>query len=347
MDVDLDLDWLQDSTMEPQYPHIQASNFPRSENTLASAFDQHSSSMLPVSTRSAIFCPKQLHRPFAPSILDCLFNSPSQNALDPLGPSPAPKNSNTRQLRKIADTLTDPLTPASTNTIMRTPVSKAPARFQISPLVFEDVSITPFGKDFELADDWMVSGSYVSPVIHARKTKETPLRLQALSAISFVDRLQVPYPSAVLSPSGAIPLKHDKNKIIPTAPLLSPCRLTSNPSSKSSRKENDPDTQPMPHHPTDTFSISPLTSASPIFRLPISALKSPVFTTGIYLVTPRSLAGNLFPISPLTPLTPSPPVSPSSDSLTKPSAPPGPTRLRKRRRSPSESPTRGKRTRHN
>ncbi|KAJ7902664.1 hypothetical protein B0H14DRAFT_2667107 [Mycena olivaceomarginata] len=292
-------------TMETQYSHIQSPDF-NSSMSLASPFDsaQIISTMLSVSPDFALSAASNSW----PSVFASPFNSPSRSA-EPPGPT---QNSFQTQLANDA-TRTTP----SVDAIMRTPAD-------LSPMLhaFKDAT-TPFGKSFELSDDWIPSGSYVSPIIRASRTKQQPLKLFSSPTMSFMDRLK-----ATSSPSGAsVPPRHAKHHARSSSPLLSPYRLTL-PLRASVKKENRTLAQVRAPFLIDLFSSSPLT-ASPISRRSLS-LKA-------LLLSPQRPVNSLFPLSPLTPLTPKSP--PAIDGKSK-----------KRRLSPSisESPTsRAKRTRYN
>ncbi|KAJ7618365.1 hypothetical protein B0H17DRAFT_647893 [Mycena rosella] len=116
-------------------------------------------------------------------------------------------------------------------------VMRTPADFSISPHAFKD-AITPFGKNFDLADGWIASGSYVSPVIHSKHS-----RLLSSPLMSFVDRLQAQRSS---SPSAIIPPRHAKHASRSPPPLLSPYKLS---------KENIPHA-PLPSHHHAYLSMS-------------------------------------------------------------------------------------------
>ncbi|KAJ7725929.1 hypothetical protein B0H16DRAFT_1735868 [Mycena metata] len=193
------------------------------------------------------------------------------------------------------------------DTIMRTP-----ADFSIPSLPSKD-AVTPFGKNFQLSDDWIVSGSYISPVIHTQRTKQSPLKFFSSPSMSFMDRLQHSSPS----PYGTASPLYAKNTARRPPPLLSPCKLTA-PRRTSAKKENL----------SDPFSLR---------RRPFQAL---------VIASPTN---SLLPISPLSPLTPSPNKPVSLKGSVSPAAP---VAKRKKRRLSvtefSESPTtRVKRTRYN
>ncbi|KAJ7629357.1 hypothetical protein DFH06DRAFT_1225475 [Mycena polygramma] len=217
----------------------------------------------------------------------------------------SPSNSNER----LADPATSPLA----DTIMSTPAD----------LTMSSHTFTPFTKKFELSDDWIHSGSYISPVIHSQQAKQAPLRLFSSPALSFLDRLQ-----ASSSPSSAVPPRHGA-RVLP--PLLSPCKLITR-SRASAKKENLSLAQLCAQFPADSSSPS---ASSPVSRRPFKVLPR---------ISPQRPANTLFPVSPLTPLTPSP--NKSTAGTTKNSVPP--TKPRKRRRSMSESPAPlAKRARYN
>ncbi|KAJ7186725.1 hypothetical protein C8R46DRAFT_1273573 [Mycena filopes] len=131
---------------------------------------------------------------------------------------------------------------------------RTPADFSISP---KDV-ITPFGKSFQLSDDWLVSGSYISPVIHTQRTKQQLLKLFSSPSMSFMDRLQHSSspPSINASP------RYPKNRARAPPPLLSPCSLTALPR-HSAKKENFSARRPF----QSLISASPARALLPISPL--------------------------------------------------------------------------------
>ncbi|KAJ6510387.1 hypothetical protein C8R45DRAFT_387482 [Mycena sanguinolenta] len=300
MDVDSPLPKLEpEYSTEAQYSHIQSPDF------------------LPLGSSSTT---RPLAFPFDNAPSQDYFMSSASPAFAPFIASQIDPPSPTR-----ADTdMSSPPASPSFDAILRTP-----ADFSLSSNAFQG-AVTPFGKGFELSDDWIPSGSYISPVIRASshaKAKQPPLKLFHRPAISFVDRLK-----ASSSPSTVPPLaKHNTSS---SSILLSPCKLTA----VSARKENHPSFQPQ-HIPADLFSMvsSPLTS-SPLSRF------HPKFQAES--ISPRRQAHSLFPLSPLTPLTPSPQKSTSRDI--RESMPPAKPKKRPLSVSISESPTtRAKRPRYN
>ncbi|KAJ7743963.1 hypothetical protein DFH07DRAFT_35052 [Mycena maculata] len=207
---------------------------------------------------------------------------------------------------------------------------RTPADFSISPHTSNDV-ISPFGKKFELSDDWLVSGSYISPVIHATRTKKPTVRLISSSpTMSFMDRLQTQYSSSHAPPRHGVPS---------SSPLLSPF-LHSRPSVK---KEKLPHPPLRVQAPADDVRLPTLTLPPSRRLLPkFKKLPSPRERR----TSPQPAANLLFLISPLSPLTPSPT---KSAFLTENACPPVSDPKRKKRSlSMSESPTtRVKRTRYN
>ncbi|KAJ7475232.1 hypothetical protein B0H11DRAFT_1329494 [Mycena galericulata] len=281
----------QDYAIESQYPHIQSPDFAPNA-PLTSALDMPLSSMTFASsiTRNT------------PSIFASLSHSPFYRDLQ------APTDS--------VQQVTDAVAFSPFDAIMRTP-----GDFSISPPAFQDV-ITPFGKNFELSDDWMISGSYISPVIHVTRSRKKPTtRLACSPPMSFMDRLQ-----SHSSPAGVISPRHARTSTRSSSPLLSPCKLFP-PSRPSVKKENDPHQQlRLQYHATNgsLFPTSPSVS-----RCLLSKSNDLSVRATEHRPTPRRPA-NTLPISPLTPLTPSPTKSIPPSAENKP---------RKRRLSMSESPT--------
>lgn len=286
--------------MELQYPHIQT---PDLQSTHASSH-QHNRNM-PLSSNAFL------------SITANHAQSPALFKLPELSPF-RDQASNEFDTRQAADRPANSFEPA-----LRTP-----ANFSISPQAFKD-AVTPFGDNYQLADDWIVSGSYVSPVIRAQYIKKQPSTLLSASPIaSFIDRLQT---HSLSSPPDPLILpRHTKHSSLSLLPLLSPYK----PDCRSSKKEN------IIHKPK----LSSLTYASSsISRRPIQPqarlLKAPL--------TPHRSSYTPLPISPLTPLTPSPPTPPSPGSCVMGTLSLPDPAGRKRRLSMSESPTiRVKRTRY-
>ncbi|KAF7329033.1 hypothetical protein MVEN_02533400 [Mycena venus] len=197
-----------------------------------------------------------------------------------------------------------------------------PADLLILPHAFKG-AITPFGKRFELSDDWIPSGSYVSPVMRAQNMKQPPLKLFPSPAMTFMDRLK----ASSSPPSGAVvPHRFMKNGACSPPALALPV------------------VQSHTQFPIDLFSSSPLTSSSssPISRRPLLRFKA----RG--RISPPRPTNTLFPVSPLTPLTPSPNKL-TSVGAKKPISPALDAKPRKRRLSLSmpDSPTCAKRTRYN
>ncbi|KAJ6602562.1 hypothetical protein DFH09DRAFT_1354880 [Mycena vulgaris] len=304
MDVDLhyEFDLEKDYGIELQYPHIPTPDF----------HDSSKPSPPPVS-ESDVFTSSTANN-HRPSIFSSLARLPSHFPINPT----APNAYNTPQA-------IDPPTPSSVDYAMQTP-----ADFSISSHEFKD-AITPFGHKFELADDWIVSGSYVSPVIHARNRMSKPIP-SSPPIMSFLDRLQA-HSSFSSSSSNAVPPRHAKNRTRSPLPLLSPCKLTASLANNSANKENL-------IHVQRRAQYSPLTVSASAPRRPI-----PIFPFSRSRLTPSRLQNT--PFSPLTPLTPSPNAS-TSLSLHSASTSSIPlAAARKRRLSTSESPTtRIKRTRY-
>ncbi|KAJ7227261.1 hypothetical protein GGX14DRAFT_629086 [Mycena pura] len=208
-------------------------------------------------------------------------------------------------------------------------VTCLPTDFVFSP----DHSVTPLGKNFDLSDDWVVSESYISPVIRASHTQ---FRRLSSPPMSFMDRLQV---QQLSFPLGAVP-----NARSPPL-LLSPLRLASS-------KENIPGAQHRFRLPVHDYSLltlpSPTSSSESVSGRGNARTEfKPLLSKR--LITPQRLANTPLLLSPLTPLTPSPH---KSESLVSNPVPPNPpdsvAKLKKRRLSVSESPTfRAKRARHN
>ncbi|KAF8170679.1 hypothetical protein K438DRAFT_1684352 [Mycena galopus ATCC 62051] len=314
MDVDSpSLNLVPEYSMEAQYSHIQSPDLvplrsgQNSSMPLASPFDSSMPSASPVFP---------------------LFPPDSQSSTVTFHSNPSSHHA----IQPSCDADTSLLTAPSIDTVMRTP-----ADFSPSLHAFKD-AITPFGKSFELSDDWIPSGSYISPVIRASQTKQPALKLFTSPAISFMDRLK----ASSSPPSAAgVPPRHAKHTARSSPPLLSPCRLTVRASAK---KENLSPVQSRAPFPVDLFPSSPLTSfaSSPISRRPIPKFKP-------FLISPQRPVKSLFPVSPMSPLTPSP--HKSTPLSSKKNIPPALDAKPKKRRlslSLSESPmTRAKRVRYN
>ncbi|KAJ7641381.1 hypothetical protein FB45DRAFT_900059 [Roridomyces roridus] len=126
--------------------------------------------------------------------------------------------------------------------------------FSISPRSFKDIG-TPFGKDFELSDDWVASGSYISPIIHASRTKPT-LRLDSSPVMSYSSS-----PSA-----NVIPPRHARTSV--RSSMISPFKF---PLPSSSPMPCPPSVHPSPVSkgeqclvtPHALLPMSPLTPLTP------------------------------------------------------------------------------------
>ncbi|KAJ7471782.1 hypothetical protein FB451DRAFT_307355 [Mycena latifolia] len=311
--IDVDLQYPEeDYAMEFQYPHIRPPDFHQPSKPLSlSSFSPH------VSSESVALFSSAFTNNTRQSMFPSLLNSPS---LDP----DVPNDSKTEQANDLRT--------FSFDYALRTP-----ADFSISTTD----AITPFGKKFELAEDWIVSGSYVSPVLHAQHAKRQSSRLLSSPLMPFIDRLQAQCSS---SPSDVPLPQHAKHSSQSPPPLLSPYNLLGSCDS-SKKKENLLHAQFHSHHHAEA---SPSTSASsPVSRRPSTRFHGLLSQAAGNHLTPQRPKLSLFPISPLTPLTPSPHTSVSPSLHSKGSIPLADPKARKRRLSMSESPaTRVKRTRY-
>ncbi|KAK7018580.1 hypothetical protein R3P38DRAFT_2983345 [Favolaschia claudopus] len=138
-------------------------------------------------------------------------------------------------------------------------------------------------KGLEYSDDWIPSGSPLSPVTHTQNSiKLPPLSLVSSPTMSFMDRIK-----ASSSPPIAIPSVRSPCSASFVPLLLSPCQLSA---PTHAEKENS---IPTPFRIADIFASSPLKSAP----------SSPAHPAKGRRVPQKNHAR--FPLSPLPPLTPS------------------------------------------